>query len=287
MKLIAPGEIIWDIDGEKRTIGGATFNFCGHTALLGDEAYLFSAVGNDENGDEALRIAEKIGIRRDFIFRSDRETGACLVTLDDKGVPSYNVLKDTAYDTLSVSDATMDAIRAIAPDCLYFGTLIQRGSSRAAVRALAQSGLFREVFCDVNVREGCCDRESMDLCMRHATLLKISDEEAHTVFDMGLARPEHPDEPYRDIAAACPNLSVLVYTMGSKGSLAYSPKDGSTVSSGKLRKCNVVSTVGAGDSYGAAFLHEYMKGSDLRTCIDKATELSCFVVEHQDAIPLP
>lgn len=286
MKLFAPGEIIWDIDGDKRTIGGATYNFCGHAALMHDDAYLFSAVGHDENGDEALRLADVIGIRRDFIFRSDSKTGACLVTLDASGVPSYNVLRDTAYDTLALSGDDWRRLRELKCDCLYYGTLIQRSSSRAVVRELADSGLFREIFCDVNVRVGCTDRDSMANCLSHATLLKISDEEAHTVFDMGLAEPADPDAPYKDLARACPNLKVLIYTMGANGSLAYLPAEDRTVMSPPMRKCHVVSTVGAGDSYGAAFLHEYMKGSSIETCIERAQSLSAFVVEHQDAIPL-
>lgn len=51
MKAIVYGETIWDVFPEEQIIGGAPFNFAAHLAHLGNEAYLFSAVGRDELGD--------------------------------------------------------------------------------------------------------------------------------------------------------------------------------------------------------------------------------------------
>ena len=48
MKAIVFGEIIWDIYSEEKVIGGAPFNFSAHLSHLGCEAYLISAVGEDD-----------------------------------------------------------------------------------------------------------------------------------------------------------------------------------------------------------------------------------------------
>ena len=44
------GEILFDVFGDDRCIGGAPFNFAAHFAQLGGEAVMVSAVGDDELG---------------------------------------------------------------------------------------------------------------------------------------------------------------------------------------------------------------------------------------------
>ena len=131
-KILSFGEIIWDVYEKKALIGGAALNFSAHAARCGQETYLFSALGQDELGREAIAIIHKFGVRTDFIKYSDKETGRCLVSLDKNGVPSYHVVQDVAYDHITVSDHDIIAIREMAPDALYFGTLIQRSATSRA-----------------------------------------------------------------------------------------------------------------------------------------------------------
>jgi len=74
--------------------------------------------------------------------------------------------------------------------------------------------------------------------------------------------------------------------MGEKGSVAYDARRDETVVSETPKAAKVVSTVGAGDSYGAAFVHAYMQGKPLAECVSRATWLSCRVVECLEAVPL-
>ena len=48
---------------------------------------------------------------------------------------------------------------------------------------------------------------------------------------------------------------------------------------------DVVSTVGAGDSFGAAFLVSYLRSGDIDAALQKAVEVSAFVVAHKEAVP--
>ena len=47
----------------------------------------------------------------------------------------------------------------------------------------------------------------------------------------------------------------------------------------------VVSTVGAGDSFGAAFLATYLCTKDIGAALQRAVEVSAFVVAHKEAVP--
>ena len=53
MRSLAFGEILWDISGSGRTLGGAPLNVAGHIVRLGGQAMIVSALGNDSLGHDA------------------------------------------------------------------------------------------------------------------------------------------------------------------------------------------------------------------------------------------
>ncbi len=122
MKLIAFGEMLWDIYSDKQSIGGAPLNFAAHFAKHGGEAWLVSAIGNDELGKEALEKIKSWNIETRYIsILSNKETGKCLVKLNDDCIPTYTLLTNVAYDCIKtpiLHDEYFDA--------LYFGTLALR-----------------------------------------------------------------------------------------------------------------------------------------------------------------
>ena len=75
-----------------------------------------------------------------------------------------------------------------------------------------------------------------------------------------------------------------MYTKGENGSLIYNKTEDKFYEF-SAEKTKVVSTVGAGDSYSAAFLCEYMKSKDLVAAAKAGTKLSAFVVSHREAVP--
>lgn len=285
MKYLVFGETIWDVYPDKSVIGGAPFNFSANTALMGGEVYFITGLGQDELGEKAAGCIRDYGIKTDFLCYNGKPTGQCIVALDEKGVPRYNVLTDTAYDNVTVSDAELEAIRALEPDVFYFNTLAQRCAvSKAAICSILDSVSFRHIFCDINIRPGCWDRDSLKLCMERATIVKISEEEAHFLTDCGLI--DTTDSTFDQAAAkAFPNLKLLVYTMGAKGSAVYDLEHGTEEFSGEPEQVKVVSTVGAGDCYSASFVYTYLSGGSIGDAIRTATARSNVVVANTEAIP--
>jgi len=284
MKYLVFGETIWDVYPDKNVIGGAAFNFSANSALLGEDVWFITGLGNDSLGDEAEEHIKNYGVKTDFICRGDKSTGRCIVSLDEKGIPSYNVLTDTAYDNITADDKLIDAIRRVNPDLFYINTLAQRNSvSRKALRTIVDSVKFNHIFCDINIREGCYDDDSIKFCLSRSDIIKISDEEQHYIsdclnIDAGTSFPDALSKAY-------PNLKLLVFTMGAKGSAVYDFEHGTSEFSGEPKKVQVVSTVGAGDCYSASFIHKYLSGAGISASIDFAAERSGIVVAHKEAIP--
>lgn len=292
MKLVSFGEIIWDIYGEKKTIGGAPLNFAAHAARCGAEAYLLSAVGDDALGAEAKTVLRRFGIRSDFtLTEAGRPTGVCHVTLDENGVPTYAIAENCAYDAIPVS-GFLDAAahQKDAFDAFCFGTLaLREEENRATVTKLLHSVRFREIYADLNVRMPFCSPCALLLCLEHATIVKISDEELPLVLLMlgdVLPNVENADiyAAAKALSACFPQIKLLIFTLGGKGSTIYDCRIGrfQCISAPSVK---VVSTVGAGDSYGAAFLVSYLAGEPISVCLERATARSAFVVAHAEAVP--
>ena len=286
-KILTFGEIIWDVYPDKKLIGGAGLNFAAHAARCGAESYILSAVGHDELGRDALAYANSFGVDSELTEKCDKPTGQCLVTLDANGIPSYNVLCDVAYDNIAVGDDEIEKIKNIGFDALYFGTLIQRsGISGKSLHKLVKAGNFSEKICDVNLRKDCFDEQSVLFCLENATILKISDEEEPTLRQFGYYSPSEstPEAVATAISDKFHNIKHIIITLGDKGAFVYCARENRhfTMPSALVK---VASTVGAGDSFIAAWATSILSGSTPELATEKAVKLSGFVVSRKDAIP--
>ena len=75
MKALAFGEILWDVNGNEKTIGGAPLNVLAHIRRLGGESSIVSAVGSDELGRDSLACLEDFGIAERYVRISPFPTG--------------------------------------------------------------------------------------------------------------------------------------------------------------------------------------------------------------------
>lgn len=280
MKVLSFGEIIWDVYPDEKHLGGAPLNFAAHFAKQGGEAYVLSALGDDELGNEALNKLSLWKVNAEYVsVLSGKDTGKCLVTLDKQGVPTYNIVRDSAYDYINCSSVSDEF------DALYFGTLALRNEyNRREISELIKSHSFKEIFVDVNLREPFISRESLMLCMENATVLKISDEELSAVSKI-LYNTEYD---YKNIATEISktfqNIKFIIITLGEKGSYAYDVHNKTSFSCAAER-VTVASTVGAGDSFSAVFLYKYMCGFDIDSCLKSASRISAYVVSKTEAVP--
>lgn len=281
MKLLSVGEIIWDVFGESYSLGGAPLNLAAHAALQGCDVWLASAVGDDTLGERALEDIRALGIGADYVAVQDGlVTGQCLVTLDEDGVPSYNVLTGVAYERIGLPDEPAQAFDAIA-----FGTLALHGAhNRRALEEFLRRNTFAEVYTDLNIRPPFYSAESIDLCLSHATIVKISDEELPTVTETLWGEALTPREAAERIAARYPQIRLVLITCGAEGSTCYDFTEGKTYEC-SASPADVVSTVGAGDSFGATFLACYMETGDIPLALRRASQVSAFVVSRQGAVP--
>lgn len=280
MRILSFGEVLWDIYPEEKYIGGAPLNFAAHFVKQGGTAFLVSAVGNDELGRITVKNIRDYGVNTDYVnIVNNVQTGKCLVSLDENGVPSYNLLDNVAYDYIDCK------ISGEIYDALYFGTLALRNkNNRETINKIIESNYFNEIFADVNIRSPFYSKETVLFALENSTIIKISDEELPIVTSIALDKKMDYIKAAQELSTAFKNLKLVIITRGEKGSYLFDNKSKSSLSCNAI-KIDVVSTVGAGDSFGAAFLYHYLNGERLDECLNFAAKISAFVVSNPAAIP--
>ena len=281
MKVLSFGEIVWDIYPAEKHIGGAPLNFSAHFGKLGGEAYMLSSVGDDDLGRSALSFMKEQGVHTDHVsVLREKETGKCLVTLNEQGIPKYDLLCDVAYDEIrkpDLQDADFDAF--------YFGSLALRSeNNRETVSKILKENAFTEVFVDINIRPPFVSADVIRFAAENATILKISEEELPTVMALLFELKQDTTESAKTIAEAFNNIKIILITKGENGSFAYDCKN-NKITDCEAVKVKVVSTVGAGDSFSAAFLHGFLSGKRIEDCLKSASKISAFVCSKAEAIP--
>lgn len=295
MKILAFGEILWDVFEDTSKIGGAPLNFSGHLAKLGAQAYIYSSVGNDSLCDKTMKEIHNLNVKIDFVtVNPNYPTGKCRVTCNAHGQPSYELYRDTAFDNMTVSNEVIGEINSNKFDAFYFGTLAQRKyKSREALYKILAECAFDEIFCDLNLRQDCYTAESIETCLKNCSILKISREEYNKLLQFKSSSVNennftNPEKIYKAFCAdlACKyGIKLIILTLDKDGAFVYRLSDDSSHISPKPKNL-ALSTVGAGDSFAAAFLYNYLNRVPISECISRAITLSDYVVTYYEAVPV-
>lgn len=281
--IVGMGEALWDVLPEGRKIGGAPANFAYHAKQFGYDSHVVSAVGADELGREILdNLGEKeMNLE---IATVEFPTGTVDVKFTRPGMPEYSINEGAAWDNIPWSDSLGELASRTKAVC--FGSLAQRSAiSRNTIRrfidAMPQGEDVLKVY-DINLRQHYYSREVIEDSLLAANILKINDDEIKIVsrlFEFGDVSMENACW----ILLAKYGLKMVILTCGDKGSYVFAPGEKSYMDTPKVE---VADTVGAGDSFTAAFISSILRGKPLREAHRAAVETSAFVCTQAGAMPL-
>ncbi len=281
--VIGIGEALWDVLPEGKKLGGAPANFAYHVSQFGLKSCAVSAVGDDELGREIFTQLDQRHMNY-IIDKVDYPTGTVDVTLDANGIPCYEIKEGVAWDNIPFTPQ----LEAAAKDCtaVCFGSLAQRSevSRQTIYRFLdtmpKEEGRYR-IF-DINLRQGFYSKEIISESISRCNILKINDEELVTVSRLF-------GYPGIDLQNKCwlllgkYNLQMLILTCGVNGSYVFTPGEVSFIETPKV---DVADTVGAGDSFTAAFVASILQGKSVRQAHERAVRVSAYVCTQNGAMPV-
>ena len=281
--VVGMGEALWDVLPEGKKLGGAPANFAYHVSQLGLDSCVVSAVGDDKLGHELMDNLNGRGMQC-LIEQVPYPTGTVQVELDEAGIPCYNIKENVAWDNIPFTPR-LEAL-ALRTQAVCFGSLAQRSIvSRETINRfldLMPDGDGQLKIFDVNLRQSFYTKDVLCASMRKCNILKINDEELVTVSRMF----GYPDIDLQDkcwLLLGKYNLRMLILTCGVNGSYVFTPGEFSFVETPRVQ---VADTVGAGDSFTAAFVASILKGKTVAEAHRRAVAVSAYVCTQNGAMPL-
>lgn len=280
--VVGIGEALWDLLPDGKKIGGAPANFAYHISRFGLNSRVVSAIGDDELGHEIIDNFNANGLNQ-LIATVPFPTGTVQVEVDANGIPQYDIKENVAWDNIPYTNELEALAQGTVAVC--FGSLAQRNEvSRATIKrfldAMPKTDETLIVF-DINLRQHFYTTEVLTESIKRCNILKINDEELITISNIF-------DLPIDNCKAACQtlierfDLRILILTCGTFGSYVFTRDDVSFLPTPKVK---VADTVGAGDSFTAAFVASILKGKSISEAHTAAVETSAFVCSQYGAMP--
>ena len=276
------GELLWDCFPDRRLPGGAPANVAFHAQQLGLSAATVTRVGCDDLGREICQFLKTQGLSLDLV-QQDPIHGTGTVTVEPGASGTkYTFKPDSAWDFLEPQPALLEAMRSATAVC--FGTLAQRCHvSREAIHAcLAATSSDCQIIYDVNLRPPFFEREWIERSLHKARIAKLNDDEVRLLSAMlGANRPDNADfahwlmDRYR--------LELVCVTRGASGCVVVS---GDEIVDVPGHPVQVDDTVGAGDSFTAAFIQTRLAGWPLRRSAEFANRVGALVASRPGAMPV-
>lgn len=238
--------------------GGAPANYLAALTKFGAKTAMIGKVGNDAFGRLLIKTLKGAGIdTRGMLVSDDVFTTLAFVTLDDSGDREFSFARKPGADTqLRFDEIDLGVIDA--SKVLHFGTLSMtnepaRDATYKAVEYAAGHGKL--ISFDPNLRKPLWDdldeaKRQMLWGLRHADIVKISDEETEFLF--GIA----PEEGAKHIIDSF-GVRLVYVTCGAEGCF-YRTKTASGFVKA-LSGIAVKDTTGAGDIFGGSAMYGLLR----------------------------
>ncbi len=276
--IVSIGEIVWDIIGEKKLLGGAPLNVAYHLASFGLEVYLVGRVGNDELAETTLRHIADIGLSIQYIQQdTSLPTGRVLVNFNIENEPSFDIVAPAAWDTIT-SEPFLASVSK--PFHLVFGSLAQRAvQSREAIRQLRDKAEL--LFYDVNLRPPYTSADIVLDSLNGADIVKLNDDELIQVADWSGISPGSMEQRALDLSKKW-KLLCLAVTRGPSGAMLVAKE---TLYTHPGFPVQVADTVGAGDAFFATLIEGILNKRPWMECLANANKRGAYVAGKVGATP--
>lgn len=238
------------------TLGSSSAIMAHNLSALGSRVGFQSRIGDDPLGQIALERLAEGGVDVSCVRRISSSTTTGITVILHHGtwrnILTYSgTIAETSWEDLDL-DYLADARHFHF--CSYYMQRTLRPRVGELLRLMKSKGLTTSL--DTNDDPEGKWEGDLGAVLRHVDVFLPNEREACKIAGTD------------DLEAAIHKLSgmvpLLVVKLGPQGALAQKEKQ-RIVS--PARKVTAVDTVGAGDSFDAGFLHQFVRGADLETCL--------------------
>lgn len=278
------GETLWDILPGEKIAGGAPMNVAIRLAAWGHSVQLISRVGHDEDGDRLLELLQQQHVDISLIQKDlEYPSGKVLVTLNQSGNASYEIVQPSAWDAIEATDRNLKAVAA--SKAFVFGSLAARSEVSAATLLQLCEAASKRVF-DVNLRKPFVDIVLIKSLIQISQIIKLNDEELIELMPLlGYSKIKNTEN---DLQTAMNWLRLfsgaetICVTRGAEGALLLH-KQMNYVHPGYT--VTVKDTIGSGDSFLATLLAGLLNNIPPDEILANACAVGALVATHKGANP--
>ena len=237
------------------TLGSASAIFASNCAKLGMKVGFISKIGNDFVGEFVRDRLIEGNVDCSFIMKDDHEkTGVCvsLSFPDDYAMASYAGVRET----MTIEDIDFDYLKTAGHlhlSSYYLQTGMISGCAEL-FKVAKESGMTTSLDPDSDATGNWDD--SIFNVLRYVDVFMPNAHEAMSISGT------------KDLRNAAEKLASTVKTVviknGSEGVVA---KNGATMIAANAFDTEVVDTTGAGDSFNAGFIFQYLRKAPLAKCL--------------------
>jgi sugar/nucleoside kinase (ribokinase family) len=237
------------------TLGSSSAIFAHNLALLGNEVGFSSSIGSDEFGEICLQRLGESGVDLFSVRRfSGKQTG--LTVILPKGAQRYILTYPGTIAELRFEDLDLDYVCRARHFHLssYFLQRALLPQVADLFRHAKQAGLTTSL--DTN--DDPSEKWSADLSavLKYVDVLLPNEHEACKIARANDAKSAAP------ILAA--QVPLVVIKLGRNGAMA---RRGEEIFSAPALTGTAIDAVGAGDSFDAGFIHQYIRGAKIEECL--------------------
>ena len=239
----------------RLTLGSSSAIFAHNFALLGNRVGFHSAIGEDPLGELCLsRLAESgadVSAVRKF---SGKQTGLTVILPrpQKRFILTYpGVMADMRFEDLDLN-------HVFSARHLHLSSYFLQSALRPRVADLFRLAKEAGLSTSLDTNDDPADRWESEVLevLKWVDVLLPNEHEA--------CRLARVDDPLRAVELLAQEVSLVVMKRGERGALA---RKGREILEALPPKVEAVDTIGAGDSFDAGFLHQFIRGAKLEECL--------------------
>lgn len=237
------------------TLGGSSAIAAHNLAILGNRVGFITRVGNDSLGEIALSRLCEAGVDVSHVCRSTGKAGSGLTVILHHGSWRNILTYLGTISQLAFEDLDLDYLCSARH--FHFSSFFLQSALRPRVPELFKKLKTAGLTISMDTNDDPDDRwDGVREVLPYVDLLLPNEREALKISD--------EKEVKTALARLAEMVPLVVVKLGPEGAIAQRGKERFY---GDPLKVSAMDTIGAGDSFDAGFITQYIRGTDLGTCL--------------------
>lgn len=261
------------VDGFRLTLGSSSAIFAHNLAALGTSVAMVSKVGADALGEMCTGWLRSTAVDTSRVLRSDKNIATGLsVILAHPGHRFILTYPGTIFD-LSYEDLNLDFV--FSARHLHVASYYLNRALRPRMANLFCEAKRRGLSTSLDTNDDPEAKWAGDLLevLPHVDVFFPNEREAKSI--------AHTDNLTAAIDALAEKVRTVVVKLGLAGALA---REGKSEWRCQPIAVKALDTVGAGDSFDAGYIHQFLKNASPQQCLDYANLAGAFSTTHEGGI---